>query len=51
MDRQSVKTGCCAVGGALLFPGVTTTQTRTLVGAAIGAGVEHAVTDKTYPWP
>ncbi len=28
-----------------VFPGVIATQTKTLVGATVGAGVEHAVTD------
>jgi outer membrane immunogenic protein len=33
------------VTGNITFPGVITSQTKTLVGATVGAGVERAVTD------
>jgi outer membrane immunogenic protein len=33
------------VAGGIAFPGTITSQTKNLVGATVGAGVEHAVTD------
>jgi outer membrane immunogenic protein len=44
-DVRAVSTWIPSTVGILVFPGVIATQTKTLVGGTVGAGVEYAATD------